>query len=362
MTIGRHGGSDQAVVVHVTETLNAGVRGVIEDYARANPDFKHVVVGRERRRLPVECPMPYLEYRVTRTLREWSRAVWRSTRDLRPGVVHFHSSAAGLLAVALPRPSRTARVYTPHCFYFRRTDLSPPVRVAAYAAEKLIASRVGTCAAVGIWEYSDAVRVGYGHRRTRLVPNGVAPISLDNRSPAAPTPTVVGVGRVGRQKGSSFFGEVARLCRVKMDTEFIWVGGGSEEDVEELQRSGVKTTGWVPRSQAIEHLARASLYLHCSEWDSVPLTLLEAADLGVPVVARESAALRHLGVDQLWRSPREAASVVLGVLTGSAPSSTVPARTSQLHSDESFVRSARSLYYEVLRNAQLVADAPARRA
>src|SRR6185295_18437782 len=72
--------------------------------------------------------------------------LWRSLRaavaDVRPDVVHLHSSMAGALGrLQPPLPGRPAVVYSPHCFAFERRDILRERRWAYRLAEFVLARR-----------------------------------------------------------------------------------------------------------------------------------------------------------------------------------------------------------------------------
>ena len=69
-------------------------------------------------------------------------------------------------------------------------------------------------------------------------------------------------------------------------------------------------TGWLPREQALERLAEATVYLHWSAWDGQSLAILEAIARDVVVVASDIPANREvLGARQVCAD--EAAAIAL---------------------------------------------------
>ena len=68
-----------------------------------------------------------------------ARALRRLDQERGFGIVHAHSSKAGVLVRGSVRRARRI-VYSPHCFAFNRA-LNPVVRVAAWAAEQALVPR-----------------------------------------------------------------------------------------------------------------------------------------------------------------------------------------------------------------------------
>jgi glycosyltransferase involved in cell wall biosynthesis len=92
------------------------------------------------------------------------------------------------------------------------------------------------------------------------------------------------------------FAEVARQVSSQV-AEFVWIGGGSAEAEAELRRSpNVAVTGWIPREEALERLAEADVYLQTSQWEGMPLSVIEAMAAGIPVVVTDIVGNRDLVV------------------------------------------------------------------
>ena len=85
--------------------------------------------------------------------------------------------------------------------------------------------------------------------------------------------------------------------------KWIWIGGGEAADERALRETGAEVTGWLSRSQALGWLATADVYVHTAAWEGLPVSLLEAAALGLPIVARRIPALESLGLPLLCDSP-----------------------------------------------------------
>ena len=208
----------------------------------------------------------------------------RAVREISPGVVHAHSSLAGVMVRSSLRNRKPVRiVYTPHGFASERRDVSSPARWAFAAAEWALAWNTDAVAACSRREEMIA-----GRRRTAsvvFVPNVADPDLAALRS----TPTrgrVVGLGRLAAQKDPDFFLATVEALRDEGESiDPVWIGGGSPHLAAALVEGGIRVTGWLPRRAALERLAAAAVYLHTSAWDAGPMALLEATAIGVPSVA-----------------------------------------------------------------------------
>ncbi|MDI9915073.1 glycosyltransferase [Rhodococcus sp. IEGM 1379] len=122
------------------------------------------------------------------------------------------------------------------------------------------------------------------------------------------TREVVMVGRISAQKDPGFYASAARAAR--SNVRWTWVGDGDAVMRSDLEQAGVTVTGWLPNAQVRQHLARADLYLHSARWEGAPVTLLEAAAVGTPVLARGIAELEGLGFPLIEDCPDAAACAV----------------------------------------------------
>ena len=71
---------------------------------------------------------------------------------------------------------------------------------------------------------------------------------------------------------------------LRTDVEFIWIGGGEEEDVKMLNDAGVTVTGMLDRSEALKLIPSLDIYFQTSAYEGLSLALLEAQASGIPAV------------------------------------------------------------------------------
>ena len=74
--------------------------------------------------------------------------------------------------------------------------------------------------------------------------------------------------------------------------QFIWCGDG--ELRAELTSPNIKCTGWMERKELEIYLANADIYLSTSLWEGMPLSVLEAMSIGLPVVLSDCVGNRDL--------------------------------------------------------------------
>jgi glycosyltransferase involved in cell wall biosynthesis len=302
-------------VLHVVEAYGGGVAAVLNDYVASLPDVDHVVLAYRRpgsqigsdllgRAELIDMPSGKLAQ---------MRAVRSAVKRLHPDVIHAHSSYAGGYVRAATGRYGARIVYSPHCYAFQRRDVPGIVRAGYWLMEAALSFRTDGVAAVGEWEQVLAHRLPRP-KTVVLVPHHVQlPADLVNNAEADGGP-VVAVGRIRPQKDPAFFASAARDARLLGgNREWRWVGGGDEHLERLLRDSGVTVTGWQPRETVLRELASAHAYVHTAAWEGNPVTVLEAASVGLPIVARDIPPVRHAGVDRLAATPIEMAQQVLAL-------------------------------------------------
>lgn len=294
-------------VLHVTEALGGGVQSAIANYIDHLPEIEHAVYSRARDgQSTYSWSRPVSHESYSGGLGGFFARLVRKVRQERPEIVHLHSSFAGAARAVLPLG--TAVVYSPHCYAMERRDLGAVPRAGFAAVEWLLARRTRAVVAVSAREAE------LSRRLNSRVPVAVAlnPAPFEPPVfPATPThpPEVVMVGRLSPQKDPALFAAVAANTG-GAPWRYVWIGDGDPNAREELIRAGVEVTGWAPPDVAAQRVARARLYLHTAAWEGGPLSTVEAATLGTPVLARDIPSMSSLGYALAGERPDELAAAV----------------------------------------------------
>ncbi|MDO0927647.1 glycosyltransferase [Streptomyces sp. TG1A-8] len=296
-------------VLHLAQPADGGVARVVRDLARAQ-----LAAGL---RVSVGCP----DGGLAADLRELGAdvRVWRAGRspgpalpgevrrlvrlidEVRPELVHAHSSKAGLAARLAVR-GRIPTVFQPHAWSFEA--VGGITAVLALHWERWGARWADRVVCVSEAERATGVRAGV-RASYAVVPNGVDPdrftpvpagvsraALLPDTDPVAPL--VVCVGRLCRQKGQDVLLRAwPDVLRALPDARLVLVGDGPDRDA--LRRRAhprVHFTGAV--ADAVPWYRAADLVVLPSRWEGMALAPLEALACGRPVVltdvdgARES--------------------------------------------------------------------------
>lgn len=306
-------------ILHITDASSSGVLASVTTLARAQsatPGLAVTLAYVARR----DSPPPEQIRRMAGpdvTVETWARRprlavpalLLRTAAALaatRPLLVHLHSSRTGMVGrlVALLTGQRARTVYSPHCFAFDRSDTSAPRRRTLIALERLGGLMGPRLLLVSETEEALARRVLPGVR-TAVLRNRVDAAALAARARPSPGPgpetsadvfLVVHVGRIAAQKRPAEFAAVARRWRAAHADQpdraahadhaaatFRWLGDGERA----LLDPSVEISGWLDREDLLAALGRADVLLFTTAGEGLPIAVLEAQALGVPVVAHD---------------------------------------------------------------------------
>lgn len=299
-------------VLHIAECYEAGVGHAVDTLVRVRTSDRHILLysGSQKPSERFEHVQQFHSRAIDRIFQ-----IRRLVREHRPDLVHLHSSWAGLYGRAALL--RTPVVYQPHCYKFDDPALSYLKKRAVHLVEKFLARATSVVLALSPHEMRLA-RAITPLGKCFMVPNAPTIAILPDASinnPQDPSPTVIMVGRISPQKDPSFFIQVARTVRDQRPaTSFLWVGDGDKSLRSELEASGIKVTGWVDSKRLTELLDSSSCYVHSASYEGFPLSILDAAARGLPIVAREIPAFESTGLAQA-STPSEVGSQVLRVLS-----------------------------------------------
>ena len=301
-------------VLHVMEATIGGTRRHITEVARGQMSLGievHLAVSAERQpsfrgdleRLADEgvgiLELPMVREVSPRLDAQHARRLVRHLRDLRPDVVHGHSSKGGALGRwASLRAGVGRRVYSPHTLAFTfQNYFSAPKRRLFRAVEAYLGRRTDRMIAVSEEEGRAVRSAGICDPGiVRVVPNGidiapygdVSPVPRADLGVPESAPLAAVVGLVYRAKGQDLALEALGQPGCE-DLHLILAGEGEEREAYQAhaRRLGVADRahflGW--RDDVPALLATADFLLLPSRWEGLPYIVLEALASGLPVVA-----------------------------------------------------------------------------
>lgn len=279
-------------VVHVTQPVEAGVAKVVLDLVlaqRAAGWDVHVICPPDGW-LPDQLEQVH-SWPATRSpataLRETLR-LRKLLRDLRPDVVHLHSSKAGLTGRLAVR-GRTPTIFQPHLWSFQLADgllRKACARWEAFASRwthQLVCvsdDELETGRAAGVTTPAEVVCNGVDTTRLRPADRTTARrrLNLPER------PTAVCVGRLAPQKGQDLLlAAWPKVLADVPDAQLVLVGDGPMRTVWQQDQEAVL---WWGHSDDVESFyAAADVVVLPSRAEGMALVPLEAMACGRSVVA-----------------------------------------------------------------------------
>lgn len=283
-------------IVHVTQPVEAGVAVVVLALAKAQQDRGwDVTIACPPGWLPEEArkagisvhPWHATRSPGLRTARELLdlRAI---LRNLRPDLVHLHSSKAGL--GRLVTRGRTQTVFQPHLWSFRIAEglLSRVCR-----RWEALASR-WTHLLVSVSD--DELKAGRAAGVTApavVVCNGVDTQRLHPKPKEDDTPTAVCVGRVAHQKGQDLLLQAwPQVLATVPDAQLLIVGDGPMAAT--LKATTPPQVHWLGHSDTVaDFYVKADVVVLPSRAEGMALVPLEAMACGRSVVAFDVEGVRQ---------------------------------------------------------------------
>jgi glycosyltransferase involved in cell wall biosynthesis len=126
----------------------------------------------------------------------------------------------------------------------------------------------------------------------------------------------VTVGRVAAQKDPDMFVQIVSMLRAGDDVEATWVGNGSGHARDELERSGVEVSGWLPAQDVPDAIAGHTAYVHTAGWEAaLPIAAIDAMAAGLPVVVRRNPAYRYMLPEDWQFDDAQSAVAMIRALT-----------------------------------------------
>jgi glycosyltransferase involved in cell wall biosynthesis len=215
--------------------------------------------------------------------------VGRAVRRLAPDLVSCHTAKAGVLGRVIAQQLRLPAVYNPHGWSF--DDGVPPRQARVYLMLERAAARLpGVIVNVSERDREIAVRHRVGDPSQHVVVhNGVPETASELVSVASDDPPhIVMVARFEPQKDhTTLLHALGHLRDRAWSAELVGDGEGlpaAQQLVHDLGLDDrIRFTGACDDVPA--RLAHAQIFVLTTNWEGLPLTVLEAMRAGLPIVA-----------------------------------------------------------------------------
>ena len=232
-------------------------------------------------------------------------ALVRHIREFRPHIIHTHTAKAGTLGRVAARLAGTGSA-TVHTFHGHLLHgyFSPTKTKAVVALESLLGRSTDRLVAVGPQVRDDLLAAGIGRPdQFSVIPPGLDLPPAMTREQAremfgvsGDAPVLSFIGRLAPIKRPDRFVEVVReVHRVRPDVRFLVAGEGTEAQVIADANLPITMLGW--RDDVQDVLVASDAVLLTSDNEGTPLSLIQAALVGLPVVATNVGSVPDVVID-----------------------------------------------------------------
>lgn len=243
------------------------------------------------RQVPV-ISIPHLVRQIN-PLWDWMayKEIKEAIKELKPDIVHAHSSKAGVLGRYAASSLGIVSLFTAHGFSFTE-GIHPAKRLFFKWIERAAAKRGNGIIAVSEYDRQLAIREGVCRPgQIVTIHNGIPDIPLELMAdPSIQPPRLVMVARFDKQKNHRLLLEaLADLQELPWHLELIGDGLLRGETMNLAKCLGMESRVTFSGScnDVAERLAKCQLFLLISNWEGLPLTIIEAMRAGLPVVCSD---------------------------------------------------------------------------
>ena len=277
-------------VLHIVESFGSGVFTFLVDLVNGTDDDFDITIAYGVREETLENFKDYFSDKIkfvkvenfTRSISPKKdlkalKEIKKIIKEEKPDIVHLHSSKAGVLGRLAVNGSKIKMFYNPHGFSFLKQDDSKFKRSVYWLIEKITAMVNRKCTIVGCsnGEYEEAKKL---NKNSICINNGIDIEKLDKETSGFKEKKIdfdnlkiCTVGRIGYQKNPEMFNKIAESFP---NLQFTWIGDGDLKD--KLTSPNITITGWKTREETLKILNEHDVFVLCSLWEGLPISLLEA--------------------------------------------------------------------------------------
>ena len=284
--------NSKSKIVHIVESFGGGVYSVLIDLINnISEDFDITILYGERKETPENFKQDFNRNVKFVKIENFTRSinlkkdlkaikeVKRNIKIINPDIVHLHSSKAGIIGRLAVSGRKIKMFYNPHGFSFLKQDDSKIKRLIYWWIEKITAILNSKCTIIGCskGEYEEAKKI---NKNSVCINNGINIEKLEQlikglseKPRDCNNLNICTVGRIGFQKNPKLFNQIAEAFP---NIQFTWIGDGEDKEKNILTSKNITITGWQDKSGVLKKLNDNDIFILCSLWEGLPISLLEA--------------------------------------------------------------------------------------
>jgi glycosyltransferase involved in cell wall biosynthesis len=246
------------------------------------------------------------------SLRDDSKAIpalIQQIREFKPDIIHTHTAKAGVLG-RIAAKSSFSQAMLVHTFHGHLLHgyFSPRKTRLVRKLESVLARGTDRLVAVGPQVRDDLISAKIGRAdQYVIIPPGLQLSTIPEKFDAknslgisADATVVAFIGRLtGIKRVDRFADAVATVAKTNPEIRFLVAGSGDQEPAlaEQIERQNLPITllGW--RSDIETILSASDLLVLTSDNEGTPLSLIQAALAGIPVVATNVGSVKDVVTD-----------------------------------------------------------------
>jgi alpha-maltose-1-phosphate synthase len=219
-------------------------------------------------------------------------------------VHHASATTSNLTAVAIAKMRSFGK-----CVHIFTAPIQPHQEDAYYQQYVKSVRQADILAAVS-HAVADDIQIQFGRKVDAVIPSGVdlnffspeAAQPIDYEKLKIRQPFVLFVGILTPRKRPDIFMQIAALLP---EFDFVTIGGFYNSQEQEkytkaaLEHSNVKLLGALPRSDVRNLMADALALVFPSELEGLPLTILEASAMGLPILSQPKSAMPEAVIEDV---------------------------------------------------------------
>jgi len=210
-------------------------------------------------------------------------------KKIKPDLIHCHSAKAGILGRLAGFFLNIPTYYTPHAYSYLSAETKNR-KFFLQKIEKLFKWFPSKTLACSVSEYNRTINdLNFNSKKVFLWNNSIEPIVELNNNHKTPKKYICFIGRLSYQKNPQLLIKSFLELRKKMtDVHLMMVGiGHYSPDLYEIEEM-IKNMGladnitlipWLNRTETLEILKKAEVYVSTSRYEGLPFALIEALAL-----------------------------------------------------------------------------------